>query len=47
MFYNGETIKRGKRSQDRSLDKKAGEPELNWRILKSKGVWQWNRVEWW
>jgi hypothetical protein len=38
MFYNGETIKRGKRSQDRSLDKKAGVPEPNWRIPKPKGV---------
>jgi hypothetical protein len=27
MFYNGETIGKGQRSQDRSLDKKAGVTE--------------------
>jgi hypothetical protein len=43
MFYNGETIKRGKRSQDRALDKKVGVLEPNWRIAKSKGVWQQNQ----
>jgi hypothetical protein len=36
MFYNGETIKRGIRSQDRSLDKKAEVQKLNWMNRKAK-----------
>jgi hypothetical protein len=37
MFYNGETIKRGKRSQDRALDKKKGVWQRNhveWQMIK-------------